>query len=57
MKKGADPAVSERLLDGVEMEYRANAYSAALVLSGQRPTEWRLVVKRVLFASERPYFS
>ncbi|UUZ51241.1 hypothetical protein LP420_18080 [Massilia sp. B-10] len=36
VKKGADPAVSERLLDGVEMEYRANAYSAALVLSGQR---------------------
>ena len=58
VKKGADPRQSERLLDGVEPPVRALAYSAGLVLAGQRaPAEWRKVVRSVLFAHERPYFT
>ncbi len=58
VSKGADPRVSERLLDGVDMEVRAHAYSAAMVLvRGKVPEAWRTIVQRVLFCAERPYFT
>ena len=58
VNKGVDPAVADRLLGAVEPESRARAYSAALVLAGHRaPDAWRQLVRRLLFASERPYFT
>lgn len=58
IKAGKDPRACEALLKGVHPETRAHAYSAALVLAGRKaPAEWRDTVRRVLFASERPYFS
>ena len=57
VKKGADPRVSAQLLGGQTPEARAYAYSAAIVLIGEKaPAAWREHVRRVLFASERPYF-
>jgi Zn-dependent protease with chaperone function len=58
VKKGADPRVSERLLEQVHPTARAYAYSAAIVLAGRKaPQAWRDTVRRLLFASERPYFT
>lgn len=54
---GKDPRAAERGLDGVDMELRAQVYSAGLVLLGEKaPAHWRKTVARLLFASERPYF-
>jgi Zn-dependent protease with chaperone function len=48
---------AEALLQGAHPEARMLAYSAALVLAGEKaPAAWRLAGKRMLFASERPYF-
>lgn len=48
---------AESLLQGTHPEARMLAYSAALVLAGDKaPAAWRLASKRLLFASERPYF-
>ncbi len=53
-----DLSAAERKLDGVPPDQRACAYSAGLVLAGQKaPPAWRQAVRRLLFASERPYFS
>ncbi|MFB9245748.1 M48 family metallopeptidase [Massilia antarctica] len=55
---GKDPRAAERLIDTVPPSVRAHAYSATLVLLGQKaPAEWRVAVKRLLFISERPYFN
>jgi Zn-dependent protease with chaperone function len=54
---GKDPRAAEARLDGIYPEGRAQLYSAALVLLGEKaPGEWRARVRRLLFASERPYF-
>lgn len=56
--KGVPPAVAERALGSVHPTARAYAYSAALVVAGKRaPPAWRSAVQRLLFASERPYFT
>jgi hypothetical protein len=53
-----DLSAAERKLDAVPPDQRACAYSAGLVLAGQKaPPAWRQAVRRLLFASERPYFS
>jgi hypothetical protein len=58
VRTSADPAQAEHLLDGLHVALRGHAYSAAVVLLGQRaPTEWRRAVNRLLFVSERPYFA
>ncbi|NHZ97389.1 M48 family metallopeptidase [Massilia sp. CCM 8734] len=55
---GKDPLAADRLLDTADPEMRLHAWSAALVLLGQKaPAEWRKAVTRMLFASERPYFA
>ncbi len=52
-----DIQAAEHMLDGLTPELRGQAYSAALVLLGNNaPKEWRDAAKRLLFASERPYF-
>ncbi len=57
-RSAANPAEAERLLDGLSLEARGQAYSAALVILGQRaPAEWRSGADRLLFVPERPYFS
>lgn len=58
VRKGGDPRAAQPLLDNIHPEARAHAYSAALVLAGNRaPAAWRDYVRRVLFVAERPYFS
>ncbi|MCE3607845.1 M48 family metalloprotease [Massilia sp. P8910] len=54
---GKDPLAADRLLDAADPEMRMHAWSAALVLLGDKaPPAWRKAVARMLFASERPYF-
>ena len=58
LKHGQPPELAERLLDGLTPELRGHAYSIGSVLLGaQAPRAWREGAKRLLFASERPYFS
>jgi len=57
-RSSTNPADAERLLDGLPIEARGLAYSAALVVLGNRaPAEWRRGADRLLFVPERPYFS
>ncbi|HTJ19812.1 MAG TPA: hypothetical protein VL494_23675, partial [Steroidobacteraceae bacterium] len=57
-RSSTNPADAERLLDGLPIEARGKAYSAALVVLGTRaPAEWRRGADRLLFVPERPYFS
>jgi hypothetical protein len=57
-RTSANPADAEPLLDGLPLEARGQAYSAALVALGKRaPAEWRRGADRLLFVPERPYFS
>jgi Zn-dependent protease with chaperone function len=58
LRTSANPADAEKLLDGVSIESRGEAYSAALVILGARaPAAWRRGADRLLFVPERPYFS
>ena len=55
---GTAPADAAGLLEGLPTELRGQAYSAGVVLLGQKaPTAWRDAAKRLLFTYERPYFS
>ncbi|MYM21407.1 M48 family metalloprotease [Duganella sp. FT135W] len=58
LKRGQDPLASETILLGrVPMEVRAYAYGAGMVLLGPKtPPAWRQFNRRLLFASERPFF-
>jgi hypothetical protein len=57
-RSSTNPVDAERLLDGLPLEARGQAYSAALVVLGSRaPAEWRRGAERLLFVPERPYFS
>lgn len=57
LAEGKDPQVAERLIDKLDPESRAYAWSAGVVLMGRKaPPAWRNAVRRLLFASERPYF-
>jgi hypothetical protein len=58
LQRGADPLASETMLLGrVPMEIRAYAYNAGMVLLGPKtPPAWRQFSRRLLFASERPFF-
>jgi Zn-dependent protease with chaperone function len=58
LRSSANPADAERMLDGLTMEARGQAYSAAVVMMGRNaPAEWRRAADRLLFVPERPYFS
>jgi hypothetical protein len=57
-RASANPAEAEQLLDGLPLEWRGQAYTAALVILGPRaPAEWRRGADRLLFVPERPYFN
>jgi Zn-dependent protease with chaperone function len=57
LAQGQSPAAAEALLGRTPLEARAYAYSAGVVLVGAKaPPAWRNFSRRVLFASERPYF-
>jgi hypothetical protein len=57
-RTSGNPTDAEQLLDGLPLEARGQAYSAALVALGTRaPAEWRRGADRLLFVPERPYFS
>jgi hypothetical protein len=57
-RSSSKPTDAEHLLDGLPLESRGQAYSAALVVLGARaPAEWRRGADRLLFVPERPYFS
>jgi Zn-dependent protease with chaperone function len=57
LRKHGDPRAAATLLVKLPPEARAIAYGAAIVLVGQKaPPEWRTSARRLLFASERPYF-
>jgi hypothetical protein len=58
VRTSSDRAQAERLLDGLDVSLRAQAYSAAVVLQGkQAPAQWREAATRMLFIPERPYFA
>ncbi len=49
---------AEKLLQGLSLELRGQAYSMAVVrLGNQAPPAWREGAKRLLLAHERPYFN
>ena len=51
------PAAAEPKLKGLPLFMRGEAYAAAVVMLGDRaPAAWRGAARRLLFASERPYF-
>ena len=55
--KGQDVVAAMRLLDGLPPELRGQACSlGAVALGAKAPRAWRDAAKRLLFASERPYF-
>jgi hypothetical protein len=57
-RASSNPAAAEQLLDGLPLEARGQAYSAALVILGPRaPADWRSGADRLLFVPERPFFS
>jgi hypothetical protein len=57
LRTAANPADADRHLDGLSIEARGHAYSAALVILGARaPAAWRRGADRLLFVPERPYF-
>lgn len=57
LQHGQAPDSAERLLDGMPTELRGQAYSIGTIMLGaQAPRAWRDAAKRLLFASERPYF-
>ncbi|MGH8240051.1 MAG: hypothetical protein ACREXP_23980 [Steroidobacteraceae bacterium] len=58
LRSATHPVDAEQMLDGLRLEARGQAYSAALVILGARaPAEWRSGADRLLFVPERPYFS
>lgn len=58
LKNEAPPEEAERLLAGLPPELRGHGYSmGSVVLGTKAPKAWRDGAKRLLFASERPYFS
>ena len=58
VRRGQPPEQAEHLLDGLTPELRGHGYSIGTILLGaQAPKAWREGAKRLLFASERPYFS
>jgi Zn-dependent protease with chaperone function len=57
-KLGGDLSSAERSLNSLPPELRGHAYAAGLIVLGKKaPTQWRNGARRLLFASERPYFS
>lgn len=57
LKTSKDPRQAEQALAGLTPQYRAQAYSAGLIVLGSRaPAQWRTFVKRALFPVEHPYF-
>jgi len=58
LKNGRSPAEAERLLDGLPPELRGHGYSIGSILLGAKaPAAWRDAARRLLFASERPFFN
>lgn len=58
LRRGRAPLEAAAAVDHLPPELRAQAYGAGLVMLGAKaPAAWRHAAKRVLFASERPYFS
>ncbi|QNK68216.1 M48 family metallopeptidase [Variovorax sp. PAMC26660] len=52
-----DARRAEEAIAGLTVQYRAQAYSAGLIVLGDRaPAQWRRFVKRALFPAEHPYF-
>jgi len=57
VQSGQKPEKAEALLDDLEPDLRGNAYAMGVILLGPRaPATWRDGAKRLLFATERPYF-
>jgi len=58
LRQGLSPEIAELLLAGLTPEMRGNAYGMGIILLGDKaPRTWRDGAKRLLFVSERPYFS
>lgn len=56
-RRGQSPAAAEQALVGLTPDMRGYAYAmATIVLGGKAPKAWRDGARRLLFASERPYF-
>lgn len=58
LRTGRDTTAADKLMSGLPIEWRGHAYSLGVVALGPRaPKSWRDGAQRLLFASERPYFS
>jgi len=58
LRQGRSPLAAEQALTGLSPEMRGTAYGMGLVMLGTKaPRSWREGAKRLLFVSERPYFS
>jgi hypothetical protein len=57
VRAGKDLTAAEHALDGLPPLYRGQGYSMGVIVLGEKaPASWRVAAKRLLFASERPYF-
>ena len=58
IQAGRDFEAADRMLGGAAPALRGYAYSMATVALGERtPAKWREGARRLLFATERPYFA
>jgi hypothetical protein len=56
LRKGGVGSNAENWLAGLDPESRGQAYSAAIVLLGDKaPQAWREAARQLLFVTERPY--
>lgn len=57
VRAGKPAAQCEALLDGLDLDDRAQAFSLALIVQGRRaPAAWRVAAQQLLFPHERPNF-
>jgi hypothetical protein len=57
LRADKDLTAAEHALDGLPPFYRGQGYSMGVIVLGEKaPASWRVAAKRLLFASERPYF-
>jgi Zn-dependent protease with chaperone function len=58
LQTNAAPSTAEAVLQGVDPVLRGQAYCMGIIVWGDKaPTTWKSAVKKLLFPTERPYFS
>jgi Zn-dependent protease with chaperone function len=58
LQTNAAPSMAEAALQGIDPALRGQAYCMGIIVWGDKaPTAWKSAVKKLLFPTERPYFS